>query len=94
MAAAVGIINRLDAMKKILFAMLALTAVAACQREELGEQEYNPAPVGDEVQFAAVHGIFTSNGPETKTIYGDRDKRRPDRNILPAVIISGTVSTV
>ena len=91
MAAAVGIINRLDAMKKILFAMLALTAVAACQREELGEQEYNPAPVGDEVQFAAVHGIFTSNGPETKTIYGDR---RPDRNILPAVIISGTVSTV
>lgn len=73
MAAAVGIINRLDAMKKILFAMLALTAVAACQREELGEQEYNPAPVGDEVQFAAVHGIFTSNGPETKTIYGDRD---------------------
>lgn len=71
--AAVGIINRLDAMKKILFVLLALAAAAACQREELAEQVYNPAPVGDEVQFAAVHGIFTSNGPETKTIYGDRD---------------------
>lgn len=71
--AAVGIINRLDAMKKILFVVLALAAAAACQREELAEQVYNPAPVGDEVQFAAVHGIFTSNGPETKTIYGDRD---------------------
>lgn len=71
--AAVGIINRLDAMKKILFVVLALAAAAACQREELVEQVYNPAPVGDEVQFAAVHGIFTSNGPETKTIYGDRD---------------------
>lgn len=84
MAAAVGIINRLDAMKKILFAMLALTAVAACQREELGEQEYNPAPVGDEVQFAAVHGIFTSNGPETKTIYGDRNE-----NFYPIYWING-----
>lgn len=82
--AAVGIINRLDAMKKILFAMLALTAVAACQREELGEQEYNPAPVGDEVQFAAVHGIFTSNGPETKTIYGDRNE-----NFYPIYWING-----
>lgn len=60
-------------MKKILFVVLALAAAAACQREELAEQVYNPAPVGDEVQFAAVHGIFTSNGPETKTIYGDRD---------------------
>lgn len=59
-------------MKKQYFLWAAiLLSLTAC-KENLSEERY-PAATGDEIMFTGTHGDFTVNGPDTKTIYGNRN---------------------
>ena len=60
-------------MKRSLFIASALfMALVGCQDDNLTGKD-GPASTGEEVQFAVTHADFEFNGPETKTIYGERD---------------------
>lgn len=62
-------------MKKNTFMVgIALMLLAGCQEDVMEENVVQPAVPGEEIQFAAVHGIFPFNeNNSSRTIYGDRE---------------------
>lgn len=61
--------------RSIFFTGVVLLALTACQDDALEEKVVSfPATVGEDIQFAAVHGIYEfSDKNGSRTIYGDRD---------------------